>query len=108
MLAELGLKAIETASGPEALGLLADGAGIDPVGRDHLMPGMTDAELAEAIRALRPDIPILSVSGYSDLASILVNLPRLAKPFGQVELASSVSALLHGSSSSRKATFQPV
>lgn len=95
MLAELGLKVIETSSGPEALGLLAGEAGIDLVVSDHLMPGMTGAELAEAIRALRPGIPILLVSGYSDLASIPVDLPRLAKPFRQVELANSVSALLH-------------
>ena len=34
---------------------------------DLTMPGMTGAQLAEKILALRPDIPIIMTTGYSDI-----------------------------------------
>jgi len=34
------------------------------------------------------------ISGYSDAAGIDVDLPRLTKPFRQVDLATSIRALL--------------
>jgi CheY-like chemotaxis protein len=60
---------------------------------DHLMPGMTGAELATAARAVRSDLPILIVSGYAETDGIAPDLPRLAKPFRREELEAALSAL---------------
>lgn len=94
MLSELGLKVIEAASGKEALAMLAAEAQIDLIVTDHLMPMMTGAELAANVRRKRPDLPILLVSGYADLAGIPPDMPRLEKPFRQADLANSVSSML--------------
>ncbi|HEX7783802.1 MAG TPA: ATP-binding protein [Sphingobium sp.] len=98
MLSELGMTVIEAASGKEALGVLAGEAQVDMIVTDHMMPMMTGAELAATVRKKRPDLPILLVSGYSDLAGIPSDVPRLEKPFRQVDLANSVSSMLSHSS----------
>jgi PAS domain S-box-containing protein len=91
MLVDLGFKVIEAESGEEAMRLVRDGAHFDLLVTDHLMPGMTGTELAQAARELRPNIAILIVSGYADIAGIDVSLPRLAKPFRRDELAARIS-----------------
>ena len=62
-----------------------------------MMPRMNGAELARRVKRQRPDLPILLVTGYADLAEP-IDLPRLAKPFGQSELAEWVKALTGGAS----------
>lgn len=94
MLAEFGLTVIEAQSGSEALEVLARGDAIDLVVTDHMMPAMTGAELVEAVKARRPGLPLLLVSGYADLASIPVDVARLEKPFRQRDLAISIAGVL--------------
>ena len=53
MLADLGYAVIEAGSAEEAVRLLAGDRMPDIVVTDHLMPGMTGAELARHIGALR-------------------------------------------------------
>jgi CheY-like chemotaxis protein len=63
-------RTLVASSGEEALELLdpaASGA-IELMLTDVLMPGMTGLELAARVRALRPDLPILLMSGYSEEA----------------------------------------
>ena len=57
------------------------------------MPGLSGAELAGKVRAMRPDLPILIISGYAEADGIAAHLPRLAKPFRATELAASLNAL---------------
>jgi len=62
---------------------------------DFAMPGMNGVELATKARELRPDLPILLASGYAELPSGReLKLPRLPKPFLQVDLAQKLSQLL--------------
>ena len=63
---------------------------------DHLMPGMSGAELAGQARVLRPGLPILIVSGYAEVEGIAPGLPRLVKPFRVAELAERVARLMPG------------
>jgi signal transduction histidine kinase len=66
---------------------------------DFAMPGINGAEVAKAIRAKRPGLPILFLSGYADtsaLQSAIGNAPLLRKPFGSDELASAVRAAIDG------------
>jgi PAS domain S-box-containing protein len=93
MLEELGFDIIHAQSGEEALRLIGEGAVFDIVVTDHLMPGITGAELAQTIRDRVPAAKILLVSGYAD-EGIAPDLPRLAKPFRAADLAERVRSLL--------------
>jgi FixJ family two-component response regulator len=56
---------------------------------------MRGADLAYAVRHQRPQIPVLIISGFAEVQSIASDLPRLAKPFAQTELADCIATLLH-------------
>lgn len=49
----------------KALDLVKE-AYFDGIVLDHAMPGITGVELAERIRSLKPDIPMVLISGYVD------------------------------------------
>lgn len=66
---------------------------------DVVMPRMKGTQLAERLRAARPGLPVLYVSGYSDRAieeSELrsKNVELLKKPFGGRDLTAAVRRLL--------------
>ena len=95
MLEDIGHTVIEVHSGPEALDLLRGDRAIDILVTDHSMPGMTGIELARATREIRPDIPILLVTGFADLAEDKsLKLPRLGKPYSQDQLRTELARLL--------------
>ena len=95
MLEDLGHLAIDVPSGDRALQLLADDSEIDLVITDHAMPGMTGGELALIIKQRWPGLPVALVSGYTELPGELhPDLPRLAKPYRQEELARLMSELV--------------
>jgi CheY-like chemotaxis protein/two-component sensor histidine kinase len=93
MLADLGYGVIEATSAEEALKLIEKGAEIRLVITDHLMPGMSGADLARAVRERHPDMGLLILSGYADVDGVASDLPRLTKPFRKDELAASLAAL---------------
>lgn len=93
MLTELGFSVVEAASASEALPLLLRGGEIDLLVTDHLMPGMTGAELARTAKANNPALKILLVSGYAEAGGIGPDLVRLEKPFRQEELAAKLAEL---------------
>ncbi len=95
MLAELGYRVAEAPTAAEALGLL-DRQAFDLVVTDHLMPGMTGADLAREVQARHPGTPILIISGYAESEGIAPHLPRLTKPFRKDDLAASLAALPMG------------
>jgi PAS domain S-box-containing protein len=94
LLSDLGYRVVQAASGSEALRLLRDDR-FDILVTDHLMPGMNGVELAREARALSPGLPVLLITGYSNIAEGPgTELPRLTKPFRQTDLAQRVSDLL--------------
>ena len=59
---------------------------------DYAMPAMTGLELAAAVAALRPQLPVLLASGYAEVSEAEVaHLPRLPKPFTQAALARAIA-----------------
>jgi CheY-like chemotaxis protein len=94
MLTELGYTVIEAGSAEMALRLVDGGLDPDVVVTDHLMPGISGTELAWRLRAERPSIKVLVVSGYAETAGIAPDLPRLTKPFRAADLAESLSELV--------------
>lgn len=97
MIEDLGHTVVEAYSGKQALDILQNDSAVDAVITDYAMPGMTGVELADAARQLRPNLPILLATGYADLPSgTKTDLPRLAKPFQQKDLAQHLDRLLAG------------
>jgi len=95
MLEDLGHTTLEALSAMRALELLEADAIVDLVVTDHAMPGMTGIELAQEIKAKWPDIPVLLTTGYADLPEgEATDLPRLAKPYKQEELALHLTRML--------------
>lgn len=93
MLADLGYRVVEAASGEEAMRLLEAGQPFDLLVTDHLMPGISGTDLARAVRTARPDTAILIVSGYAELEGLDPDLSRLTKPFRKHELALCLAQL---------------
>jgi PAS domain S-box-containing protein len=99
MLQRFGYTVIEAPNGAAALGA-AQGAGrIDLLLTDVVMPGMSGRELAERLAEIRPEIPALFMSGYTDDAIVRHGLlpPRIAylqKPFSPDALARKVREVL--------------
>lgn len=93
MLEDLGHDVFEASSGEQALQVLGRMSNVDLVITDQLMPGMTGLQLVTAIRADHPDLPVILATGYSDAqVATAPNVPRLAKPFLQKDLARAVAA----------------
>lgn len=93
MLSELGYTVVEAHSAEEALSMIARSDDIDLLVTDHMMPGITGTALANQLRARRPKMRVLLVSGYAEGEGISPDLPRLTKPFKQSDLASSLAQL---------------
>ena len=95
MLRDIGYDVLTAASGAEALMLLRSGCEINLLVTDYLMPGMNGVDLVQAAGSLVPGLPALLITGYSNIASGPgAALPRLAKPYRQVDLAARVAELL--------------
>ncbi|MDY1045226.1 PAS domain S-box protein [Pseudomonas coleopterorum] len=66
MLTDLGFLPVLACDAQAALSMLADDAHhFDVVFTDVVMPGMSGIELAQAVRCLYPDLPVVLTSGYS-------------------------------------------
>jgi PAS domain S-box-containing protein len=97
-LEDLGYEVAEAADGEAALAEFRREAP-DLVVLDYLMPGMSGADVARAMRGERPEQTILFVSGYSETDAIRAAAPGatlLAKPFRTEALAASVRKALSG------------
>ncbi len=91
MLEVMGHSVVQVPSASVALEHLASGAACDLLVTDQMMPGMTGAELAAKAKQLRPRLPAILVSGYTNMdAPFAGKLPLLAKPFHQADLARAV------------------
>ncbi len=101
LLARLGYEPVGFESSAQALECFrAEPQRFDLVLSDEAMPVMTGSELAQQIRAIRPQIPIVLMSGYvsPELAARAKDLDVveiLAKPLAARDIARSLSVALH-------------
>ena len=91
LLEAMGHKVLVASGGREGLDLMRAGHPVDLVILDMNMPDMNGAETLERILALRPDLPVLMATGYSDkdITPLLSRHPNVAcilKPFSTKEL----------------------
>jgi len=95
MLDELGHEGIAASSGKEALDILRQHAAIDVVITDYAMPHMTGVQLAHAIKAEWPELPIIVATGFAEMEPEIHSvLPRLAKPFTEADLARELERIV--------------
>lgn len=65
LLAQLGYEPVGYTDARQAWSALeADPRGFDLLVTDEIMPGLNGTELADRVRRLRPDLPVLLLSGY--------------------------------------------
>ena len=89
-----------TASASALAAFLADSEQFDAVITDESMPGTSGSELIRKMRAIRPTMPILLVSGYLSTAVVRDAMEAgasevLKKPLSGRLLAASLDRVLH-------------
>jgi PAS domain S-box-containing protein len=103
-LRELGYRVLEAHDGPSALRLLEGQSRIDLLFTDVVLPGgMTGAQVASQMRALRPGLKVLFTTGYARNAIIHQGrldkgVELITKPFSFADLAAKVRDVLDGNS----------
>ncbi|ROQ01407.1 PAS domain S-box-containing protein [Stella humosa] len=96
-LGDLGYAVALAASGEEALARLQAGLTIDLLFSDMVMPGaISGADLAREAIALRPGMPVLLATGYSEELAELSGLRVLAKPYRIDDLTAAIEQALAG------------
>ena len=99
-LGELGYKTIEAANAADALRLAEDGARIDLLFTDVVLPGgVSGRQLSNSMLKLRPDLPVLFTTGYTRNAIVHhgrldPDVQLLNKPYTQQDLLRKVRELL--------------
>jgi two-component system cell cycle sensor histidine kinase/response regulator CckA len=98
----IGFEVLATADGTEAVQTFArDPERIQLALLDMTMPGMSGAQVAQKLLAVRPQLPIVFFSGY-DVEDTVGSTPEgahctfLAKPFTLAELERVVTGALGG------------
>ncbi|MCE9595774.1 MAG: response regulator [Planctomycetes bacterium] len=100
-LARQGYVVLEAGDGREALELFGrEGARVELLVTDVVMPHMNGRDLADRLRDVRPDLPVLLMSGYTDdlvdrRAIAGAGYEFIAKPYMLSELLAKVRAMLH-------------
>ena len=97
-LVEDGHTVVTAASGPECLARLADGAKVDVVLTDLGMPEMTGWDVARAVRARHPGLPVGLITGWAVALDISEEERRavdfiLAKPYTTEALRSVLAGI---------------
>jgi nitrogen-specific signal transduction histidine kinase/CheY-like chemotaxis protein len=100
MLESVGYTVLTANNGEEALRLLDQyKETVHLMLSDVVMPGMSGRDLAEQLRALRPGMKVLYMSGYTDDAVVRHGVlhegtPFLSKPFTAIDLTRKVREVL--------------
>jgi len=101
MLERLGYQVTARTGSIEAMETFrADPGCFDLVITDQTMPAMTGAELCRELLSIRPDIPIILCTGFSDLitpekAQAMGIGAFMGKPLARREIAGTIRRLLH-------------
>jgi signal transduction histidine kinase/CheY-like chemotaxis protein len=97
-LMEIGCTVVEAKDGPQGLRAVESGAPLDLLITDVGLPGLNGRQLADAARMLKPELPILLITGFAGNALGDLGLPAgmevLKKPFALAEMIARVRSIL--------------
>jgi two-component system cell cycle sensor histidine kinase/response regulator CckA len=100
MLQREGYRVLSANGGEDALAMAQKQNTLDLLVTDVIMPKLNGTELAKKVRALRPNLPVLFISGLMRESGVLggehQNAGFLSKPIIQEALAANVLRLLQG------------
>src|ERR1700738_30013 len=85
ILQKQGYQVVTAASGAEALEVL-DRTNISLVLSDQMMPGMTDTDLTKSVKAMRPTMPVILISGVNEIPADASYADRFISKVGGPEL----------------------
>ena len=100
-----GYRVLSAVDGREALDMVKNTKGpLDLLLTDVIMPGMSGREVAEKIRAIKPGLKVIFMSGYIDDAVLRYGIMKngsnfLEKPFTSDALAAMIRGVLDGNGS---------
>ncbi len=100
LLEDLGYHVLQAAQAAEALSLIEEGATIDMLFTDVVMPGpLRSVELAKLVQQRMPDVAILYTSGYAQNAIVHggrldAGVELLSKPYRREQLARKIRSVL--------------
>ena len=97
LLESAGYHVLRCANTRDALAVLRDGHDVDLLLTDITMPEMDGFELARQARASRPSLPIIYLTGYSNLlteGTVEIFGPILRKPYHRDDLTRQIEELL--------------
>ena len=99
VLRESGYEVLEAENGEVALALARDAGPIHVLLSDAVMPGMSGRVLSERLRATRPELRVVFMSGYTDDAVLQRGVVEsgitfIQKPFTPARLAAAVRSVL--------------
>jgi signal transduction histidine kinase/ActR/RegA family two-component response regulator len=100
-LTEAGYEVARVTTADDALPLLASRVRIDLLFSDVVMPGKRSGiDLAVEARRLRPDLPVILTTGYSEKVARADGFPVLAKPYRIEDLVRALDTALAASAAS--------
>jgi CheY-like chemotaxis protein len=89
-----GYAVLTAASGRDALAVLAQHP-VDLVLSDHLMPGLTGAELARQIKAQKPELPVILISAVNEIPADAANADLfMSKLDGPIAMCENIATML--------------
>jgi two-component system cell cycle sensor histidine kinase/response regulator CckA len=97
-----GYNVLEASGGEEALEIVQNGANvIHLIITDVVMPNMDGPTMVRHVKALKPELPVIFMSGYAEEAfrrndQSSEDIHFLPKPFGLKQLAAKVKEVLSG------------
>jgi CheY-like chemotaxis protein len=89
-----GYAVLTAPSGQQALALLAQHS-VDLVLSDHLMPGLTGAELARQIKVQKPELPVILISAVNEVPADAAYADLfMSKLDGPIAMCENIAAML--------------
>ncbi|WP_131193790.1 ATP-binding protein [Lichenihabitans psoromatis] len=102
VLADLGYRTFEAGDAPSALPIVSSDERIDLLVTDVGLPGVNGRQLAEMARQIRPDLKVLFITGYAEIAAVrggflAPGMEMLSKPFAVNVLSAKIRSMIEGS-----------
>jgi len=109
LLEDLNYEVLAADCGERALELLGEGKEVDLLLADVVMPGLSGIDLADAVRKLKPNLPVVLATGYSDeiLRGSGADFEVLRKPYDTESLDKAIVGALRASEIKRPTPVSP-